>query len=156
MSPPSRQCPEPTHVADPQQLQLSVVWADTDLHEVVAEVRGEHFSGVTSLYVIPGELAGLADKLSGFPTSRSDRRTFTLGQADLSGYGQIKVTFSCRDSTGHLSVYVEMRRAPSDPIDEPESCTVLLQAVPSSIDNFVRELRSLTEEGLSATLRILC
>ena len=137
----------------PQQLQLSLVWADSDLNEVIVHTRGEHFSGVTSLYVAPGDLADLAGRLSGFPTSREDRRTFVLGQADLSSYGQVQVTLECRDSTGHVGVYVEMQCAPSEPTDKPESCAVLLRVVPSDIDRFVEELRCLTTEGPAATLQ---
>jgi len=135
------------------QLQFSLVWADSDMHEVVVYARSAHFSGATSLYVAPGELADLAGSLSGFPSSsREDQRNFVLGQPDLASSGEVRGALYCRDSIGHVGVHIEMRCAPSEPNDKPESCAVLLRVVPSDLDRFVEELRRLREQGQSATL----
>jgi hypothetical protein len=136
-----------------KQLDFSLVWADADMQELVVGASSEHFSGVTSLYVFPGELPALAASLHGFPESTNDQRTLTLGQTNLSSYGHVQVTFSCRDSTGHVGVHIQMQCVPSEPTDRPESCAVLLEVVPSDIDRFVAELRNLNEEGQTATLK---
>jgi hypothetical protein len=132
-------------------LIFASVWEDADLQELVVSARSSHFSGETSLYVVPSELISLADHLAGFPHSRDDRREFALGQPDLSSYGEIRGTLYCRDSLGHIGVHLEIRCTPAEPSDRPESCSVLLQVVPSDIDRFVAELRGL-KEGLSASL----
>lgn len=135
------------------QLQFSLVWADSDVHEVVVYVRSEHFSGATSLYVAPGDLARLADNLRGFPSSSpEDRRIFVLGQPDLPNYGEVRGELYCRDSIGHIGVHIRMQCTPYDSSDKPESCSVLLRVVPSDLDRFVEELRCLGEQGQSATL----
>ncbi|QSI78205.1 hypothetical protein [Niveibacterium microcysteis] len=134
------------------QLLFTLDWSDAALQELVVVARSDHFSGVISLYVAPGELPDLAERLSGFPTSHADQREFTLGQTNIPSLGQIQVTFSCRDSTGHVGVHIKMFCAPSDPSDKPESCAIFLVVVPSDIDRFVNELRLLDEEGQTATL----
>lgn len=139
-------------VTSNQQLRFSLVWPGSDIQELAVYAQSEHFSGSVTLYVASDELVDLADRLSGFPVSRADQRTMVLGQASLSGYGLVKITFRCRDSTGHVGVYVEMQCAPSEPMDKAESCAVLLQVVPSDIDRFVKELLALKEEGQVATL----
>jgi hypothetical protein len=132
-------------------LEFTAVWEDADLQELVVSVRSKHFSGETSLYVVPGELIGLADRLDGFPQSPDDQRDFLLGQRDLSSYGEIRGVLYCMDSSGHIGVHLEMRSTPTEPSDRPESCSVLLQVVPSDIDRFLFELRCL-KEGRSASL----
>lgn len=135
------------------QFQLSLVWADSDLHEVVVHASSKHFSGETSIYMAPGELADLADLLNEFPSTREDKRTFELGQSDLRGYGKVRGTLYCRDSTGHLGFHVEVFHSPSDPTDKPESCAVLLCVVPSDLDRFLAELRRIGEHDIQvATL----
>ena len=138
---------QPSH-----QLQLPLVWADADIHEVVVYARSEHFSGATSLYVAPGQLAELADQLSGFPSSRLDERSFVLGQSNLATYGEVRARVYCRDSTGHIGMFIEMECAPYDVADKPESCALLLRVVPSDLDRFIQELRGITAEGHMATL----
>lgn len=134
------------------QLQLSLAWADADIQELVVYARSEHFSGTTSLYIAPGQLMELADTLSGFPSSRDDQRSFVLGQADLPGYGEVRATMYCRDSTGHIGVHVAIHATAADAVDRPESCTVLLRVVPSDLDRFIEELRRLVAQEQSATL----
>lgn len=133
-------------------LKFAVVWADSDLHEVVVCASSKHFAGETSLYVAPGQLAKLADDLSRFPTSPRDQREFVLGQAGLSDYGEVHGIVYCRDSTGHIGVHIEVRHTPSNPRDKAESCVVVLQVVPSDLDRFVGALRALNQEGDEATL----
>lgn len=69
------------------QFHLSLIWADSDIHEFVIHASSKHFSGETSIYMTPGNLANLAELLNGSPSSREDQRTFEIGQADLNGYG---------------------------------------------------------------------
>ncbi len=132
-------------------LEFTAVWEDGGLQELVVSVRSDHFSGETSLYVVPGELIGLADRLDGFPQSRDDQREFLLGQRGLASYGEIRGVLCCQDSLGHIGVHLEMRSTPTEPIDRPESCSVVLRVVPSDIDRFVFELRGI-KEGRSASL----
>jgi len=133
-------------------LEFTVVWEDADLQELVVRVHSTNFSGATSLYVVPGEVLSLADRISGFPLSRDDQREFVLGQRDLSSYGELRGTLYCRDSSGHIGVQLELRCEPAEPSDMAESCSVLLRVVPSDIDRFIGELRGL-KEGLSASLK---
>lgn len=132
---------------------MSLAWADADIEELVVHACSEHFSGTTSLYVAPGQIAALADLLSEFPDSPSDIRTFELGQTELSGYGKINGTLYCRDSSGHLGLHIEVFRAPEDERDRPQSSAVLIRLVPSDLDRFVMALRALAGQTLpTATL----
>ena len=135
------------------QLQLSLVWADDDLHEFVVYASSEYFSGATSVYVAPGDMSKLASRLSGFPSSREDQREFVLGQTDLAGYGEVQGLLYCRDSTGHVGLHIAMRCGASKSGDRPESCAVLLHVVPSDLDRFVEELLALAAVGGVATLK---
>lgn len=136
----------------PCHLNLSLAWADEDLHEVVIAARSELFSGATSLYLYPGDLTHVGSKLAGFPEKRDDVREFQLGQTNSSGYGSAVLRLHCVDSTGHCRAEVKIVGAPAASGDTPESCTVHLKVVPADIDRFASELAVLSAQGQEATL----
>ena len=80
-------------------LEIAVVLEDPDLQEVVISASSGLFSGQVNLYAGQNELKEFAERLRGFPSSRNDRREFTFGQNDLSGYGTASLAFYCKHST---------------------------------------------------------
>ena len=92
-------------------LTISLVWADVDIHEVVVSVASGKFSGTTSLYIGPGELSDLADRLSGFPSSPEDQRDFVLGKP-FDRESEVRGSLYCQDSTGHLCMHITISCAP--------------------------------------------
>lgn len=142
----------PQVIANAPLLTLMLVWVDADIHEVVVSVASANFSGTTSLYVVPGELSDLARRLSGFPSSRDDRRDFVLGQS-FDHYGGVRGTLFCGDSIGHLGLHITIGCEAADTSGISESCSAVLHIVPSDLDRFIIELHNLSEEDQSATLR---
>jgi hypothetical protein len=125
------------------ELRITVVWVDPDLQEVAVSAASKNFSGETYLYAGTEELAQLADRIQGFPSSSADRRVFSLGQDGLSGYGTAQIHLYCTDGFGHLNVEVTLRTNPLDSKHHPETCVVQIPAVPSDIDRFEAELRGI-------------
>jgi hypothetical protein len=135
-------------------LEIEVVWADSDLQEVVVSASSEHFAGRVNLYAGPAELSELAEVLRGFPRSADDRREYKLGQDNLAGYGTARLVFFCKDSTGHVIAQVELRGNPEEPKLGAEFSVVQVTAVAADIDRFEQELRSINNHvGSSAALK---
>ena len=138
----------------PSKLVLSVVWLDPDLQEISIAASSACFSGQVNLYAGFQEVEELARRIEGFPLSSSDRREFTLGQSNLPGYGTASFLFQCTDGTGHAVVRVELHVVPESPTEAAESAVVLVPAVASDVDRFVRALRHMSgAEGASAVLQ---
>jgi hypothetical protein len=136
------------------QLQFLVAWSDADITEICVTAKSERFAGQANMYVGPDELTNLANLIHGFPSTTQDVRQFNLGQPLLEGYGSASIRMWCKDATGHIVVQVEVRSTPSDLNTESESCVVQLFVVPSDIDRFEGELRSVSNEiGHHATLQ---
>ena len=135
-------------------LAITVVWVDSDLQEVVVSGSSKHFAGRVNLYAGPSELIELAEELRGFPRSADDRREYQLGQDNLAGYGTAHLVFFCKDSTGRVIVQAELRANPKERKLGTESVVVQVVAVPSDIDRFEQELRSIGNHvGASAALK---
>ena len=135
-------------------LEITVVWTDSDLQEVVVSTSSKHFAGRVNLYAAPSELIELAEELRGFPRSADDRREYQLGHANLAGYGTARFVLFCKDSTGHVIVQAELRANPHEPKLGTESSVVQIVAVPSDIDRFEQEIRSISNQvGASSALK---
>ena len=135
-------------------LEITVVWVDSDLQEVVVSISSKDFAGRVNLYAGPSELIKLAEELRGFPRSADDRREYQLGQDNLAGYGTARLLFFCKDSTGHVIAQAELCANPHEAKIGAESSVVHVVAVPSDIDRFERELRSISNHvGASAALK---
>ena len=135
-------------------LELTVVWNDDDLQEVVVSASSGLFSGQVNLYAGWNELKIIAERLDGFPSSRTDRREIHLGQNDLSGYGTATLAIYCTNSTGHLAVEVAMRTYPASSSTGHESAVVVVPAVVGDLDRFAADLRAINNKvGGCAVLR---
>jgi hypothetical protein len=135
-------------------LELAVVWSDADFQEVVISASSPNFFGRVNLYASPGELAQLADRLSGFPTSRYDRREFQLGQDNLFGYGTAKISLYSSDSTGHVIFELDLKaNADTDKVaQQVESCLVLVSGAVADVDRLEAELRAIDNVVGSSTV----
>jgi hypothetical protein len=135
-------------------LEFAVAWSDEDLQELVVTASSGLFSGQVNLYGGPNELERIAKLLQGFPVSSTDRREINLGQDDLSGYGTVKLSVYCTDSTGHLVIEVTMRSFPASLSKRQESAVVVVPAVVGDLDRFAIELRGANNQtGARAALR---
>lgn len=135
-------------------LEFTVVWNDEDLQEVVVSASSGPFSGEVNLYGGPNELKSVAQSLRGFPATPTDRRQIHLGQDALSGYGTVRLSVYCTDSTGHLAVEVAMRAFPASASKPQESAVVVIPAVVGDLDRFVAQLQAANNRvGASAALR---
>jgi hypothetical protein len=135
-------------------LEITVVWNDEDLQEVVVSASSGLFTGQVNLYAAWDELKTIAESLSGFPSNRTDKREIHLGQDNLSGYGKASLTVCSTDSMGHLAVEVAMHTNPANSAKGRESAVVVIPAVVGDIDRFAADLRRINNQvGATATLR---
>ena len=138
----------------PPFLEIAVIWNDEDLQEVLISASSGIFSGQVNLYAGWNKLEEISERLHGFPSSRDDKREFTLGQSNLSGYGTARLTLYCTNSTGHVAVEVALSTNPANPAEGKESAVVIIAAVVGDIDRFAADLRSISNQiGASAVLR---
>jgi hypothetical protein len=138
----------------PPYLKFAVVWNDEDLQEVVISASSGLFSGQVKLYAGWNELNEIAGHLGGFPSSKDDRRTFTLGQDNLSGSGTASIALYCVNSRGHVAVEVAFQTNPANYSEGKESAVVIVAAVVGDIDRFAADLRGINNQvGASAVLR---
>jgi hypothetical protein len=136
-------------------LEIAVVWNDPDFQEVVVSASSGKFWGKVNLYAGPNELKEFAERLNGFPSSRGDKREFTFGQNDLSGYGVASLIFYCRDSTGHVALDVALQSTQAAySLRGNESAVIVIPAVIGDIDRFAAELRNINNRvGARALLQ---
>lgn len=138
----------------PPFLQFAIVWNDEDLQEVVISASSGLFSGQVNLYAGWNELKEIAERLRGFPSNRDDKREFTIGQDNLSGYGTASLRLYCVNSRGHVAVEVTLHTNPANSSDGKESAVVIVPAVVGDIDRLAADLRSISNQvGASAVLR---
>lgn len=122
-------------------LQLKVIWFDSDMSELELSASNGQFAGRTSFYARLDEPQRFAQCIAGFPSSESDWREYEFGDAKLSGDDGAKVRFSCKDSKGHLIVQVSICSSPHNKKkDLVQSAVIQIDAVPASIDSFVKNL----------------
>ncbi len=135
-------------------LQIRLVWLDSDMIELRLCASSEDFCGCANFYAGFSEPSDFAAMLDGFPTGPADVRTAEFGQANLPGYGGAKIRFFCRDTSGHLVVEVAVFSAPQGPKDLTQSAVVQIDAVPAEIDSFSEQLRRLgSQVGATARLK---
>ena len=134
-------------------LEFLVVWSDADLQEILISASNASFAGQVNLYAGPEEISAFANLIHGFPTSPTDKREFSFGQDDLSGYGKAHVSLMCKDSTGHVWVTTTVRCNPIESNAPAESATIVISATVADIDRFEIELRALS--GFADTRAIL-
>ena len=97
---------------DPQGLTVKVIWFDDDLLELELTAESSLFAGTSQTYCGHGELMDIARSIAAFPSSKDDRRLFSLG-----GFGP-------GYAVGAISVeLVELER-----LDQDKSGTAQLQA----------------------------
>jgi hypothetical protein len=85
--------------------QFERIYGDNDVLEVRVSAWNGAFGGLTDVYVGIGRLGEVATCLSGFPSSVTDSREFTLGAfgGEFAG-GGVSMRFYCRDASAHVMV----------------------------------------------------
>ena len=122
--------------------------------ELRLSAASESFAGSSNFYAGFNELPDLAALLEGFPVNPSDFRTVEFGGSNLPGYGGAKITFRCKDSTGHLSADVSVFMSPGGWKDAAESAIIQIDTVPAEIDHFTTQLRGVgSQVGAIARLK---
>ncbi len=133
-------------------LQFELIHRDNDLVEVRVSAWNGVFGGSSDVYVNKGEVCSIAEKLAGFPTSRSDVRDFTLGAFDPeSAGGGVYMKFSCIDGLGHAHLEARIESGDNS-VGLRQSVILCLPIEASAVDSFVGELRGLeqTHNGMAS------
>ena len=135
-------------------LEFSVVWSDEDIQEIAVSASSGRFSAQVNVYGDVHELTRVAERLQGFPSSKTDFREVELGQEGLSGYGTVQIKVFCTDSTGHIAFEVSLRSFPAKELAKQESAVVVVPAAVADLDRLVEHLRATNyQEGATAVLR---
>ncbi len=134
---------------------LEVTWSDEHMFEVLFKCSNGFFSGRAEMYLDYGTPSKFADTLKGFPTSPADTREFEMGTFNPQhADGGVRMRFYCVDSPGHAAVDVRLRGNASAGLGEAESVALRIPIEAASIDDFVRQLKSMDSSiGASAFLR---
>jgi len=85
-------------------ITIEVIWLDQDMIEVLVSASNGYFSGLAEIYVSYDELPEMANAVRGFPSTRADIRTATLGKFEQDNVGATAMEFDCRDRQGHCVV----------------------------------------------------
>ena len=89
------------------QPRLEIEFLRDDPAKIWVKASNETFAGETEHYINAQMLEKLAEQLSLFPQSNSDKVTFKVGDID-SHYGHCELKFHCFDSAGHMAVLVSV------------------------------------------------
>jgi hypothetical protein len=128
-----------------QGIEIRIVWGDADALEACVEVRSSYFAGIINVYTSTTQIQEIASALEQFPTTTSDGREVVLG-AFGPGWagGGISLRFFCADRSGH--VLVEVNAESGDEIAGlVESCRFVVATEASAIDQFVNQLKQMSE-----------
>lgn len=133
-------------------LQFQIIYRDHDLVEVRVSVWNGAFGGSGDVYVNTGELAELATRLHGFPSTPSDSRDLMLGAFGHESAGAgLRMKFHCVDGAGRAYVEAEVQSG-DDIAGTRQSVVLSLPIEASAIDEFVDELSGLENAQCSKAL----
>jgi hypothetical protein len=126
----------------PSKIEISVLWFDDDIVELLVAASNENFSGQVSLYENHNAMVQLAETLSGFPACATDTRKFELGtfRPDAAGGGAIFELY-CTDSVGHSEAKMQLRGDESHRDRGRETAQFFVRLEASAVDSFVRQLK---------------
>ncbi len=94
-----------------QGLQLTIVYDDPDMLQILVSASNGQFCGETRIYVGIGELEDAAEVMRGFPSNASDVREIAFGEFG-SAWGAVGLRFYCTDRSGHANVDVRIESGP--------------------------------------------
>jgi hypothetical protein len=112
-------------------ISIEIVWDDGDLKMIVLDAANGRFRAHAEAYAGRGELARIADAISGFPMSQKDVRQVVLGTARLK-------FFSREETMGHSMVEVKCAGGTDE---YPEVAQFYLAVEKEAVDDWVRQLR---------------
>jgi hypothetical protein len=121
--------------------RLTVEAVDNDGDYLGIEIRASNgrFAGYAWIYAGNDELSAFAAHIAGFPASFEDRRSYEFGSSDQNtAGGYCSLALRCLDRTGHVLVDVFLDGKLKD---APESARFSFKTEPSTIDQFVLDLR---------------
>ena len=127
---------------------LAVKVVDVDPEYLGIEIRSSNgrFSGSTYIYAHADQLREFAGKLTGFPLSSSDRRTYEFGTRDpKSAGGFCGLRFYCVDSAGHARLDIEILDRDPTRDQEKSEARFSLSIAGADIDQFTTKLLEIQE-----------
>jgi hypothetical protein len=133
-------------------LMIDYVWSDEDVVEIELSGSNGAFAGQMQAYVAPGELAKIAESLSGFPRDHTDTREVSFGSTAMTAAGgAASLHFYCTDRTG--TAFIDLSIA-ADPVsfDGGQHVRIALPIESQAVDLFVTQLRSLEKSKKAALL----
>ncbi len=133
-------------------LEIKYVWNDEDVVEIRLSASNGSFAGVMEAYFGVGELAEIAESLTGFPTNHNDTRDISFGSTSMSAAGgAASLHFFCMDRTGTAFIDVSIV---ADPVsfDGGQRARFALPIEAHALDVFVTNLRVLEQSKNQAVL----
>lgn len=132
-----------------QGIEIQIIFADPDMHEVRVRASYGGFSAVADVYTDLDACRGLAQVLRGFPTGKADVREFELGtfSADFAG-GGIWGRCYVLDSAGHCAIEVRLQN--KVPLQGEARFHIPIE--PAAVDLFVKGLENVAAMGDRAQL----
>ncbi|ATD10075.1 hypothetical protein SIO17_23285 [Pseudoalteromonas piscicida] len=122
------------------QPRLEIEFLRDDPAKIWVKASNETFAGETEHYINAQMLEKLAEQLSLFPQSNSDKVTFKVGDID-SHYGHCELKFHCFDSAGHTAVLVSVSN------DRACIAKFVVQFEALSLDAFVASMKLALKSG---------
>ena len=135
-------------------IDICSVWEDIDLFEINIKANGGSFSGSTNCYSTRENLSKLSEDLEGFPKSLNDEYVFSTGPHD-SSYFTLK--FECINSVGHIAIKIKIHEKQYHLNTRYIYNEVSFESEvePSSIDNFLKELKHLCKSEIGSMIASL-
>jgi hypothetical protein len=125
-------------------LRIAYRYHDDDIVEFEVSAWNGSFGGSTCLYIGQGELADVADRLTGFPSHLQDNREISLGAfgTEFAG-GAAKIQFSCNGGAGHCELGLTIEADYKNRTSHAERVELNSAIEPAALDEFVTQLRLL-------------
>jgi hypothetical protein len=125
-------------------LRLKVIWKDNDMFELEVKTSNIHFSGKTEVYDQSESLSEFALKLTNFPNNEMTLY-YEMGEKD--SYAYFSISFYPIDLGGHIGVEIYLESSVPTEYRKEEKHKLKLEFIvePSAIDNFQKELFTLTK-----------
>jgi hypothetical protein len=126
-------------------LAIQIIWQDDEMVEIQVSSANVAFCGKTEVYTCYEHLAELADKLSAFPKSATDKVGFVAGEKKSYSYAELN--FYCFHGAGHTAVLVELESnvAQNQRMEEKHKILMEVQCEAEAIRNFRKQLLELIQ-----------
>ncbi len=136
---------------DKENLEIEIIWKDSDLLEIRTGATNRRYCGITELYTNKTQLLEFANKLKVFPEKTSDIVIFEAG--DEMSYAFVSIRFYCTDGLGHTAAQIIMEENVGNDFrpEEKSKVSFELECSIGQIESFSQQLIKLAKnlEGIA-------